>query len=791
MAGPPSYPANTNFNAHPSPSVTSSHSNVPFTPSATSVADSSDNELELTPVHSPGGPQYDDLPPSYDEAQHQAVHDTRNGIAPVDPNQIEAHRITSNEGPDEAEVWEYRIKGEQIDPANEQEKAPDYANYTNDKATSVPVQTQGESASSSSGSGLVAAMLSQALEFTRNEPNANAQYAPHLNRIIAIPEEGGVGRSVKENVQFFCAYAEVLRGHSVRPAEFADFLFGLNVLVRATNTTARDLLDGFPSEDSPPQIVHDYLRGANEAFFAPRGLTVSFRGEPALLDSLPIPAGRRAAILSEFLDVSKGHVWRARLLYPWIEALDADFDGITTPSERVQKLHDMGMGYESQGIRSAAPNNDNDYTVERLHIYHSEEDEDPPHSIPEPSDETRHGHGHRGRGHHHHHHHPRGQRGGHWSPFGMPGHEPFGAPGRGPWGAPDNGPFGHPGRGPCGRRGRGYAGFRGPPGSSQQGDPWRGNEWAEVGKELGKIGEQFGKRMGDWGIDFGKRANSWGLEVGKMASGSGSQQRSAFGPAYEQVQDDLPPSYESPFGQESGVFDGDRKVDPGSSTATADKGKSKEKDMDDDSDTSSMSSDSSDSSDSDSDDEDFPDTDAIFNARMRSINADADASAKKGKKMPEEIARERSLAIEKAETDKENMELEIASKLSKHAARRDLKQRRRELKRQHKQKKRELRASHDRKGKGRSKKSKEWKEAKKEFKDKKKELRKEKMAARKEWREARHESRRAIHESRRSRRDVGAAADSTSFQGYPHEGGGGGEGKQDALVWLVVENLGP
>jgi hypothetical protein len=62
------------------------------------VADSSDNEYDPTPMHSPGGPRYDDLPPSYDDARHQAVHDVRNGIAPIDPSQIEAHRITLNEG---------------------------------------------------------------------------------------------------------------------------------------------------------------------------------------------------------------------------------------------------------------------------------------------------------------------------------------------------------------------------------------------------------------------------------------------------------------------------------------------------------------------------------------------------------------------------------------------------------------------------------------------------------------------------------------------------------------------
>jgi hypothetical protein len=279
-----------------------------------------------------------------------------------------------------------------------------------------------------------------------------------------------------------------------------------------------------------------------------------------------------------------------------------------------------------------------------------------------------------------------------------------------------------------------------------------------VGKELGKMGEQFGKRMGDWGVEFGKRANAWGLDVGKMASGSGTQSRGAAECAYDQTHEDLPPAYTAPVGQETGI--------PASTTE-----KSKGKDMDDyDDDATSISSDSLDSdSDSESDDEEYPDTEAMFNAHLRSINEKVDESAKKGKKSAEEVARDRALAIAKAQNEKEAMELKIASRLSKRYAKRELKKRGRELKRQHRQRKRDLRASHGQKGK--AKKSREWREAKKEYREKKKELRKEKLAAKKNWREVRNDHSRIKRE------------------------GGFGEPSQDdemdRMVWLVIEDVAP
>ncbi|KAI4673987.1 uncharacterized protein J4E88_008454 [Alternaria novae-zelandiae] len=761
MAGPPSYPANPNLTSNPPPPSTSSQSNVAFTPSATSIADSSDNEFEPTPVHSPGGPQYEDLPPSYDEARDQAVHDTRHGIAPVDPSQIEAHRITTNEGPNEPEVWEYRVRGEETDPASEREQAPDYANHANDKATSVPVQHVSTSeniavgrvhseptSSSSKQPDLASDLLTQALKFSREEPDAKAQYAPHLNRIIAIPDHAGPARRADEHVYFLVAYAEVLDRHSIKPAEFAEFLYGLQVLTTAAHTTAEDLLHESTHEGLSSGIVHDYIRGANEAFFAPRGLIVSFRSETALLDMLPIPAGHQPTVLANLADKTATAEWRARQLYPWIEALDAD--AVPMPSERVLKLHERSERFSGQTATGSSDYIGNTSSHNRA-LGSAGAYEDPPHSIPGPPEESPHAHGRHGRGGHH----PRGRRGGHWSPFGMPGHGPFGAPGNGPFGTPGNGPFGRGGRGPFGPRGntffgRGGCSSRGGRGRGR-GPPQPGNEWAEVGKELGKIGEQFGKHMGDLGVEIGKRASAFGVEVGRMASGnaggnvsvSGNRGPTTSGPAsYEQIHNDLPPAYDTPPGQETGVLYGDRKIDTAYPTDKKDKGKSAVKDLDDDDDTSSLSSDSSDSSSSDSGSD---------------YDSDSDFT-------PAPTPKAQSLKL----------------------ARRNIKQRNRELKKQHRLRKRELKSKHadtNTKGKGKAakkaKKDPEWKAAKKEYKVQRKELKKERLAVKREWREAREEMK------REKRGMKGMAVGGKAREGSEK----GGEEKMG--VWLVIENLAP
>ncbi|KAF2033071.1 hypothetical protein EK21DRAFT_59218, partial [Setomelanomma holmii] len=759
---PATMATNPNLNINLPPPSTSSQSSAPFTPRPTSFVDDSDAEFDPTPLHSPrGGPDYDDLPPSYDEAQHQAVSDARHGITPLDPNQIEAHRLTLNEGPNQPEIWEYRVRGEQVE--EEREQAPEYGNITRGSETTVPVQHVQNTEHipvgrvgpvSPPAPDPAAALLDRALSFTRHEPDADVQYAPRLTRPIALPQDipdHGQRLLERSPVQFSRAYAKALHAHSIRPAEFVEFLDGLNALCVAANTTVTDLLSESPMTDATPTLVHDYVRSANEGFFAPRGLRVSIQSLSTLMGCLAVPEekGQQAGAVASVTDTASTPNRRAQALHPWIEALEFD---VPQPSAQTSLLQFMTARHKEQKEKEGKTG---------VNVG----SEDPPDSVPDvaaqryaPPHAGPHDHFRQGQGR-------CGHRGGPWTPFGAPGHGPFGPHGNGPSGHPGCGPFGGAGRGPSGGRGRGPFG---PPGFGAHGPSYqrghdRGghyssgpgqNEWSAWGRNLGRWGEEFGKRMGDWGQEFGKQAEVWGRDVGKRAetfgehvsgraSGNGTRSRPSAGPA--QAGDAHPPGYEEgPHAQETGVLRGDIKENAYGRAADA-LGETAAKSKDDD-DASSISSDSSDSdsdSDSESDDlddeDDLPDAQGIFLKRVHSINKQAEAAAQKGKKSREEIAAERALAIEKAQDERTALQLKIEEKISKRSLKRVLRQKRRDLKREHRHKKRELRTSHTGKGKAKAKKSPEWKAAKKEYKDKKKELRKEKLKLRKEIREARAE----------------------------------------------------
>lgn len=810
MAPPRSNPANSSrtIDHPPPPPSISAPSSIAFTPRSTSIADDSDTEFEPTPQQSPGGPAYDDLPPSYSEAQHQAISDARNGVVPLDPNQIEAHRLTLNEGPNEPEIWEYRIRGEELDVENE--RAPEYSNVTDasgnttvpvqhaESSTNIPVGQSGvRSAAVSTAVEPSAELLNRALNFTRHEPDADAQYAPRLARGIAIPQDNMTNDSVG-SVQFSRAYAKALHAHSIRPAEFAEFLDGLNAACIASNATIDDLLHS-STTNSTASIVQDYIRGANEAFFAPRGLRVSLQSLSGLIDALNIPTerGQRAGAIASALDTSLTTELRAQALHPWIEAIDTN---VPAPSAQSSVLREMAEQIRRRGEENAGSvNRQTSDSSTKLEL------EDPPHSgLEDPHIEAhrpgtnRRGRRGRGRG--------RGNRRGEpWTPFGPPGRGPFGAPGNGPFGPLSNGPFGPPGFGPRGPPG---CNPHGPPGytdnASGSSQPY--NEWAALGQNIGKWGEEFGKRMGDWGQQFGKQAGDWGQNFGNQAStwgqnvgqyasgerGGSSAQASGSGPRYgsgapaAQTDEALPPAYQPPAGQESGVFRGDEKTShepPQYEASQVSKGKeklSKDDPYDNDSDDSDSDASSISSSDSDSDSDSSSDSDTISNAqstflkRVQSINKQAEAAAQKGKKPPSEIASERALAIEKAQQKKLDAEDKVAERRARRAMQKPWQQKRKDHVREYREKKKAMKEAYANggKGKGKSKgkakvtKTTEWKLAKKEYRTKRKELRKERLAAKREWRDKKAERMRARREARR-----------------------GDEGVGREMVWVVVENL--
>ncbi len=723
-------------------------------PAPSSVPDDSDTEFVPTPPFSPGGPTYDDLPPSYDEAQQQA----RSGVTPLDPDQLEAHRLTLNEGPNEPEIWEYRLRGEQLEHADEHEPAPEYGRTVPiehiQNSDNIPVGRTGPT--STAPVDPATTLLTTALHFARHEPDADAQYAPRLARAVAIPQQGPTRRHsagekhgkdrrrrsrnepssqdhtplstqalqdhAGEPVQFLRAYAKALHPHSIRPAEFTEFLDGLNILCEATNTSADDLLHPDPSPHGLSSIVSSYINGANETFFAPRGLRVSLQPLSTLLENLNIPSDRRqrSNVLANVLNAPTAAEGRAQALYPWIETLETN-----VPSQSSQAL-----SLQEMSVRLLANYDNNKYPSSLSHqssaeqSYHREDFEDPPHSLPEDhgrdfGSRGRGSHGHRGRG---------GRRGGPWGssgpgghgPFGPHGYGPFGPHGHGPFGPPGNGPFGPHGQGPFGPRGhhghhghgpfgrhshghgpgpfgppnRGHFGPRGgfgphgsgpgnPPhfgrggGFRRPGSTGNANDWQAWGEQIGKWGEEFGKRMEDWGQQFGKRAENWGQDVGRSAeawgqdvaaraSGSGSRPRNSQGPVETQYHDHHPPPPVYPEGsssQETGVIREkdkaqDKTVEKDEQHKTLEKRRRRILHLlrlvlrfPIPTPTPTLTTTQTQKQ--------------TFAKRVKSINEQADAQLKKGKKSPQEIEAERNLAIKKAELEKQTADHKIEAKQAK------------------------------------------------------------------------------------------------------------------------------
>ncbi|KAL5404114.1 hypothetical protein PMIN04_012657 [Paraphaeosphaeria minitans] len=826
--GPPPAPSNHNL-AINNPPPSSATPNPGFTPRSSSFPDNVDSDSEdifdPTPANSPGGPHYDDLPPSYDEAQHQALHDARNGVPPLRPEHL-------------------NVSGLHLDGASPQYDIPSGANVHAHRATAeelaregsrdVPVQHVGGSEQvpvGKTGSPTArtaphldqSALLTAALQFTKHEPDADVRYAPRLTRRVAIPRDtaapaGRKGKArtrrdeskaerralsdaqasgawpaastdtlladadrAQEPAQFLRAYAKALRAHSIRPTEFLDFLDGLNALCAAVVCTPADLIHTASQDsNSNVELVRSYVKATNEAFFAPRGLEVSLRSFAALLDTALVPQerGQRAGVVAGVLDPTATPAKRAQALYPWVEALETT---VHEPSIAAVMLREMSEKFRntspplstSTTYESARPQtSENEKTrlereyAERDRASATADNDDPPHSIPGEYPASNDGPrpsfgGWRGRGSGGF----RG-RGGH----GPPAHHgitPFGPPGYGPHGPPGFGPHGPPGFGP-----------HGPPGfHSNRGQlATRDRTWEALGQQLGKWGGDFGKKMEVWGEQFGKDAATWGTDIGKQFSGSGSGDRGGSGcgvagPSTQRAGASASPDAATRDLQETGVHRGDpHRRSRGQVAAELEKyaaEKASRKQRYDDDDASSLSSDSSDSdSDSDSDDDDdetdekaYTTASTYFTARVRDINATAEASRAKGKKAPADIERERAAAIEKAAKDKAAMEERIEQKRTKRAVMREFQHQRRDLKREHRQVRKELRR------KGLRKKSKEWKENKKRHQEKKKALRREKNDARRQFKDARKTERSA----RRGKTSV--------------------ETDNDANVWVVIENL--
>ncbi|KAJ4358108.1 uncharacterized protein N0V89_002687 [Didymosphaeria variabile] len=829
MAGKPTPPPSCN----PLPSSTTS--NPAFTPRSSSFPDNIDSDSEdvfdPTPVHSPGGPHYDDLPPSYHEAQQQALHDARNGVLPLDPVQLDLGRLHLDDAtpdyeiPSGAEMHAHRATAEEL----AREGGRSVPVHHVQSSENVPIGRVGSTTSRMPAPLDQSALLDAALQFTRHEPDTDARYAPRLTRCIAIPQNvpntaaarKGKARARREErradrrgqsdahvlgarpgtstdtlpiaseepAQFLRAYAKALHAHSIRPAEFLDFLDGLNALCATVGCKPADLIQPSTSSNPNTELVRHYVNASNEAFFAPRGLKISLRSFASLLATAQIPEerGQRAGAVAGAFDPCATPAKRAQALHPWVEALETT---VNEPSIAAVTLKEMGEKFKNIAPSlSVATTNRGAHIPEtektRLEREYAErdrgaaaaDDDDPPHSIPGEFPHSNEGPhspsgGWRGRG-------GRRGRGDPGSPFGPPGYGPFGPPGHTPFGPPGHGVYGPPGFGPHGPRGfgpfgrgdfgpgRGSWGPRGGPGAG-------GNSWEALGQSIGKWGEEFGKRMEAWGDQFGKETAAWGNDFGKQFSGGGT----GCGTAGPSTQGAATASFSSRLhgaetatrdAQETGVHreESSTPADSHFAIELEKQAAKKATQKHDDDDASSFSSDSSSDSESDDDDDDENDEKAYMNAsrhftnRIREINATADASRAKGKKAPAAIECERAAAIEKAAKDKAAVEEWIDQKRTKRAVMREFKHQRRDMKRDHRQTRKEL------KRKGLGKKSKEWKEQKKRHQEKKKGLRHEKNDVRRQFREARKTDR----SERRGKAAVETGYDASE------------------AVWVLVENL--
>ncbi|OCK78287.1 hypothetical protein K432DRAFT_383971 [Lepidopterella palustris CBS 459.81] len=802
-----------------------SHSTRVFTPRSSTFPDGdSDSEfdfLEPTPVHSPGGPHYDDLPPSYEQAQAQTLSQARANYQSLSINDLQVYRLSLD--PDASlppQFSPYQIQT-QAQPANSQTLRNSEGLGSTIPVTAIPNSTAipvHQIPSSRVDANTI--LLNRALEFTQHVPDADARYAPRLLRKIAIPQdlgltattpgpnsnsnpnssttslnsshsapggtERGFGRggghrgwgehrhhgrhghrmpgewpnnntatsalevptpiSPQPPVQFLRAYAKALHTHSIRPAEFAAFLDGLNILLSATNTSSSALI----SQPSPAQLVQDYLVESNTQFFAPRGLRVYVKSQGSLVSSLGIPTerGQQAAAVATLEDQATSAAGRAMALYPWIERLEVE--EVPAPGAGTVALQEMAERLcqtksqtqpqpQMQSPRPSCGDTEEKQDIgpdptagARLHRSVTTPSTFPP---PPTSPSGR----------------PWPQVPGAWPPRG-PSHGAWGPRGRGGWGS-----RGSWGRGGCG----GHGGIPfipsippippfNPQSKSRPG-------WAQWGENWGKWGEELGKRAERWGEEFGRRVEVWGEGVGRNAEawGEGIERRVSAGGRGT--------------GQETGVTGTHQ-----SQQWDAKEEGSPDNNDDDDSDTSSISSFSSSSSSSDDDDDDFEDPQERFIEKVRSINTKAALAQSKGKKSSEEISRERDAAIAKASAEKTALELKIEQKRNKRAVKRELKIQKRAMKKEVRRQKRALKAAARQSGNGTVDEV-ERRRVREEWRKKKRALKEEKRARRREWREA-----------RRERKGMGRYGKRGVVGEVQREGGT--EREREAL-WLVVENI--
>lgn len=283
-------------------------------------SDTSDVETEVgrrlhTPLTSPGGPRFEDLPPSYEQVQVEAIVSRVGDLGreehlelsppppPPPPPPFEDHvanRLSLNRLSIHSNLQDERSR---TPPPRSRPQS-----YQGDDPPPFEIQQSAEEDT-----------LDRALRFTHplhNTSNLESMPSARLPRPIAIPQfQSHVERA--GTLAFFPSYAPTLEAFGIRAALFLAFLKGLTTVFSSLQWPDYD-------EDATWHLMETYLARANAVFFAPRGLMVRIVDMEGLLGALRINESRvglRNALLRDVLRPGASEGERVEMLDPWVEPL--------------------------------------------------------------------------------------------------------------------------------------------------------------------------------------------------------------------------------------------------------------------------------------------------------------------------------------------------------------------------------------------------------------------------------------------------------------------------------------
>jgi len=314
---------------HPEEPVLRPESTITFEDSDFESHEDEENVV-YTPRSSHGDNGLTDLPPSYDESQ--AAHAEAQA-------QARSQVLPGRENLSDVSVYRTEIPPEPNVPRRE----------SSGKEPRAPSPQSGPSI-----------LLNQALTFTQELPATDARYAHELTRPIAIPSLPGNVDPMK----FARFYATILHHHSVSPAQFMDFIDGLNALSKACSANPAYFRTMEPAATGEPitraTLIPAYLAQTNAHFFAPRGLAlhVATLNQLAELVAIPTQHGIRRSMVT---DAVRAYVAGAQVraaangaatatvhaLEPYIEPLSF---AVPEPRAATEELYDVAARFATLGL---------------------------------------------------------------------------------------------------------------------------------------------------------------------------------------------------------------------------------------------------------------------------------------------------------------------------------------------------------------------------------------------------------------------------------------------------------